>query len=128
MIAVPGRPRSGKLSSSLVLCLFLGSGVLAAEQSDPMDSFYRNLGGVEKSLAKESFQNTLETAVSHKTGRWRDATTGNSGTLTPLRTFRIKAGNYCREYRENLYTDQWRASRTGIACRIGTGIWVRAKK
>ncbi len=127
MIAVPVRPQSGKLSSSLVLCLFLGSRVLAAQQSVPKDSFYRDLGQVGASLAKESFQNTLETAVSHETGHWRDAPTSNSGSITPLRTFRIKAGNYCRAFREILVTGRRRASRTGTACRIGTGVWVRVE-
>ena len=43
--------------------------------------------------------------------------------MTPTRTFRDSAGEWCREYEEVIRSGGEVERRRGIACRTGTGEW-----
>ena len=43
-------------------------------------------------------QHALESLASGQSISWQDRTTGDSGSVTPTRTFQIDNGLYCRDY------------------------------
>ena len=77
------------------LWLALAAVVLAACATDP--SIRRD--SVDTNTVPDTVvQRALESMVSGRTIRWQDRTTGEAGSITPVRTFRIKSGQYCRDY------------------------------
>lgn len=65
----------------------------------------------------------LEKRVSGQTVAWENPDSGRSGSITPVRTFKNRQGQWCREYAasEALGTDL--AKRRAIACRQPEGVW-----
>ena len=74
-------------------------------------------------VANETVQKALETTGSGVQNSWRNAVTGNSGTVTPIRTYKSKAGVYCRVYYETLSIGGRADSYQDTACRDKDGIW-----
>ncbi len=67
------------------------------------------------------FQNTLETTPSGMSAEWSLAGESNSAihpTLTPIRSYRLVDGRYCREF----LLDEGGRTHSGVACREG-GSW-----
>lgn len=68
-------------------------------------------------------QNTLEKVPSGETRKWRNPDSGNGGSFTPLRTYEVAPGNYCREYTQTIYVGGRTAEGFGTACRQPDGTW-----
>ncbi len=100
-----------------------GAGTTAADPT-PRTTFYGGLDTADVSLAWSALQETLETRVSAQTGTWRNAATDNAGSVTPLRTYRIAIGTYCRGYRETVTRGGQAVARIATACRDGNGTWI----
>ncbi len=62
--------------------------------------------------------------MSREAGTWRNAATGNRGSMAPLRTYRIEIGTYCRDYRETVTRGGQAVARIATACRDQTGTWI----
>lgn len=77
-----------------------------------------NLGAMQ-----EAVQVGLETRQSNDGYDWFGED-GMAGTITPLRTFKIKTGHYCRDYRTALGTIAAQVSLTKRACRNDEGVWI----
>ncbi len=122
IVAKPGMP------FQLLLCLAMGLGAAgagtAAADPTPRTRFYGGLDGADVSLAWSALQDTLETRVSREVGAWRNAATGNMGSMTPLRTYRIEIGTYCRDYRETVTRGGQAVARIATACRDRNGTWI----
>lgn len=87
-------------------------------------AFYQKLARSDVVLAWAAFQDVLESHLSRQSGTWTNGTTGNEGSVTPLRTYRIASGSFCRDYRE-LVTKSGRAMvHSGTACRNSDGVWI----
>jgi len=54
---------------------------------------------------------------------WRNPDSGNSGSITPTRTYEIANGQYCREYRQTIVIGASRNRPNGTACRQPDGTW-----
>jgi hypothetical protein len=93
-----------------------------SDVSAARDTFYRSLVPAEIVLARQAVQEALETRLSNEIHRW-DSETGAQGSITPIRTFRIKTGHFCRDYTESLAKDGDRVSIARTACRDGEGTW-----
>ena len=112
----------------LALCLSIGFGLVldaaARAEPSPGPAFYQKLTSSDVALAWAALQDVLETYPSRKSGYWFNGTTGNEGSVTPLRSYRVAGGSYCRDYRE-LVTKSGRAiAHTGTACRTADGAWI----
>jgi hypothetical protein len=59
--------------------------------------------------------------ASGTTWRWRNRTSGNSGTMTVLGFFQSRDGRYCRRIRQTLVSGGETLSDAGVGCREGTG-------
>jgi len=89
---------------------------------DPV--LYEGLAESDVSMASRLVQTTLENAPDGATRRWTNAQTGNSGEITPLRTFANASGAFCREYREELAVGASSGRFYHTACRDEEAGWV----
>ena len=94
----------------------------------PWASFYDTLDESDVVLARSAFQDTLDTRVSREAGIWQNGATGNEGSITVLRTYRIVSGTYCRDYREKVKRQGRALSRIRTACRDADGVWLPVKR
>ena len=57
------------------------------------------------------------------TRKWNNPNTGNSGSVTPKRTFQTASGENCREYEHTIMVDGKSEIAKGTACRKPDGTW-----
>lgn len=114
--------------------LILVCSLAAACQSTPANqsratqqSIHDGLGAAARSKAMDAVQFALETLPSDTTQRWQVGDNTQSGYVTPLRTFRIETGHYCREYLETVSLNGEVRSRIETACRTQDGRWLTVK-
>jgi surface antigen len=105
----------------LVLASCAANGSRSSHEAAP-DTFYDGLSIDEAAAARQAVQEALESRPSDETYRWTYAN-GISGSVTPLRTFRIKTGHFCRDYAETIATGPQPPSTLRTACRDGQGTW-----
>jgi surface antigen len=77
----------------------------------------------DKKMAAQSTHQALETAPSGTSTPWRNPDTGNSGTVTPERTYQAANGQYCREYQQEVVIGGKKEKSYGTACRQPDGSW-----
>lgn len=68
-------------------------------------------------------QNTLETYRNGQTSTWVNPDNGNSGTITPIRTYQTNSGTHCREYSQTISVNGRHEEAYGTACRQPDGTW-----
>lgn len=73
--------------------------------------------------AHRTLAQALEKSVSGTTVSWRNPDTGSRVEVTPVRTFRIKSGQYCRQFERLVVIQGETESDQGIACREAGGDW-----
>ena len=71
----------------------------------------------DKRTATNTTQQALESKPSGSTTTWRNPDTGNSGSVTPVRTFQANNGQYCREYEQSVTIGGKPQKSYGTACR-----------
>lgn len=74
-------------------------------------------------LANLTVQEGLETALSGATMNWRNTKSGNSGSVTPKRTYRLQTGSFCRTYDETVTIGTATELYEFTACRDEEGGW-----
>ena len=77
----------------------------------------------DRKLAAETAQRALETAPTGQAMPWRNPDTGNSGYVTPVRTYQAASGAYCREYQQEIVVGGKNQQGFGTACRQPDGSW-----
>jgi surface antigen len=121
----------GRVSAAMTWALAILLGLLtfqptSATQYDTVpEPLYRGLNARDLEAAHQTVQRALESGPSHSTERWKVPASGSSGKVTPLRTFRIASGYYCREFRETVVTNARKATANRVACRTEAGLWLR---
>ena len=97
----------------------------ACAQIAPGDAaLYHGLADSDVSMASRLVQTTLENAPDGTTRRWTNEQTGNSGGITPLRTYATEDGSFCRDYREELAVSGQTGRFYHTACRDEAAGWV----
>jgi surface antigen len=89
------------------------------------------LGGVignrldarDKQLATQAAQQAFENSQTGKPTVWNNPDTGNSGTITPTRTYQLANGTYCRQYQQTIMVGGQQEQAYGTACRQPDGTW-----
>jgi len=111
-------------ASVLALVVGLGGGqYLAGLRSDMQAAHLQALEAEDRVAQQAALQDALERQLSGASVAWRNANSGRQGAITPVRTFRNVAGQWCREYVASEGRDGDRVERRGIACRVGEGEW-----
>ena len=77
----------------------------------------------DKRLANEAAQRAFESNRAGQASVWSNPDSGNSGSITPTRTYQIANGQYCREYQQTIVVGGERNQAYGTACRQADGTW-----
>lgn len=83
----------------------------------------RSLDRADRIAMGQNAQYSLEYTPSRQTTTWNNPDSGNSGSLTPIRTYQTETGRYCREYRQTVYIGERQQEAYGMACRQPDGTW-----
>jgi surface antigen len=78
----------------------------------------------DRQLAGEAQQRALERSPTGTPVPWKNPDIGHTGAVTPVRTYQVADGRYCREYQQ-VGDDRgaWGQRRFGTACRQPDGSW-----
>ena len=123
--AHPGFDRRGFicLTGLLIVCGGTNGCTPTAAVKESASS-YAEMTEADVELADQTLQRTLEETQSGVVRRWGNDSSGNSGSVTPIRTYRTANGTYCREYTEVIRIGRDSESYTGVACRGADGVWL----
>lgn len=76
-----------------------------------------------RSMNKSTYEG-LSSKPTGETVTWNNPDSGNSGEITPLRTFLSNDGKLCRDYRRTVNVAGEVQHTTHTACRTGRGDWL----
>ncbi|MBE0617505.1 MAG: glycine zipper 2TM domain-containing protein [Proteobacteria bacterium] len=68
-------------------------------------------------------QQVLEVNRSGQTTQWVNPDSGNTVAVTPIKTYQVASGEYCREYQTEVIVGGKKESAYGTACRQPDGSW-----
>lgn len=77
----------------------------------------------DKRMAQQAAHEAFETAQTGSSVGWQNPDSGNSGSVTPTRTYQLANGQYCRQYRQDIQIGNETHQDTGTACRQVDGTW-----
>jgi surface antigen len=77
----------------------------------------------DRELQQQATMRALETTPSGSSVPWRNPNTGNSGSVTPVKTYQEPNGQYCREYQQVITIGGEKHTAYGTACRMPDGSW-----
>ncbi len=82
-----------------------------------------SLDRADQQYLANSTQGALEGTTTGTVSRWINPDSGNSGTVTPTRTFQNQSGQYCREFSQTIVVGGQKQDAFGTACRQTDGSW-----
>jgi surface antigen len=106
-----GTGQLAAVAGGALLGAFLGNQV--GSSLDKADAMY----------ADQTAQETFEYERTGTTRTWTNPDSGNSGTITPTRTYEASSGEYCREYQQTVTVGGQTQDAYGTACRQPDGSW-----
>ena len=77
----------------------------------------------DKRMASEAAQRAFEQNRAGQSTAWKNPDSGNSGSVTPTRTYQLANGQYCREYNQTIMIGGQQHQAYGTACRQPDGSW-----
>ena len=77
----------------------------------------------DKEMAQQAAQRAFENSRSGESSAWHNPDSGNSGSITPTRTYQQPSGQYCREYQQDIIVGGKPEKTYGTACRQADGSW-----
>ena len=83
----------------------------------------KSLDRADRMYMQKTTQQSLEAVPSGSTSSWRNPNSGNSGTVTPQRTYQKAEGTYCREFQQTASVGGRTEEAYGTACRHPDGTW-----
>jgi len=81
------------------------------------------LDNKDKQMAAQAAANAFENNRTGQSAGWKNPDSGNSGTITPTKTYQAGSGQYCREYRQDVVIGGEKQQAYGTACRQPDGSW-----
>jgi surface antigen len=81
------------------------------------------LDNKDKEMAAQAAANAFENNLTGQSATWKNPDSGNSGTITPTKTYQAGSGQYCREYRQDVIIGSEKQQAYGTACRQADGSW-----
>ena len=82
-----------------------------------------SLDRADQLAMERNAQYSLENTRTHTTTPWQNPDTGNSGSITPVETYKSPEGQYCREYIQKVMVGGEEQQAYGTACRQPDGSW-----
>lgn len=77
----------------------------------------------DKRMAAAAAQRAFENGRTGQAAAWKNPDSGNSGTVTPTKTYQLANGQYYREYRQEITVGNEQHQAHGTACRRADGTW-----
>jgi surface antigen len=81
------------------------------------------LDNKDKEMAAQAAANAFESNRTGQPAAWKNPDSGNSGSITPTKTYQSGSGQYCREYRQDVVIGGEKQQAYGTACRQPDGSW-----
>ena len=81
------------------------------------------MDAADRERANTAASQALESMPSGQSVAWRNPDSGNTGAVTPVRTYQTSSGQYCREYTQTITVGGERHQSYGTACRQADGTW-----
>jgi len=119
-----------------VVGMAAGAGIAAAAGGGPGAIVGAGVGGAligglignrldarDKRMAAAAAQQAFENNQAGQPSVWKNPDSGNSGTITPTRTYELANGQYCREYKQTIIIGGEPQPSYGTACRRPDGTW-----
>jgi surface antigen len=103
-------------SSGWIVASALAGGLLGGAIGHRLDN-------KDKQMAAEAAARAFETNRTGQAAAWKNPDSGNSGTITPTKTYQAASGRYCREYRQEITVGGEKQQAYGTACRQPDGSW-----
>lgn len=103
-------------SSGWIVAAGLAGGLLGGAIGHRLDNR-------DKRMAAETAARAFETNRTGQAAAWKNPDSGNSGTITPTKTYQAGSGQYCREYRQDVMIGGEKQQAYGTACRQPDGTW-----
>jgi surface antigen len=113
-----------------------GAGIAAAAGGSPGVIVASALGGAlvgglignqldnrDKQMAADAAARAFEQNRMGQASVWNNPESGNSGSVTPTKTYQLANGQYCREYRQTIIVGGEKQTSSGTACRQPDGTW-----
>ncbi|MBN8531443.1 MAG: glycine zipper 2TM domain-containing protein [Alphaproteobacteria bacterium] len=139
--AQPGNPHGGGINKEMggTAIGAIGGGILGSNIGKGKGNIAAIIGGTllggmlgnqigasldraDMAYYNQTSQRALERAPSNQTVTWVNPDSGNSGTITPTRTFQ-QGSAYCREYQQTIQVGGQTKQGYGTACRQPDGTW-----
>jgi len=77
----------------------------------------------DKQKATQAAQQAFEQNQAGQPSVWNNPQTGNSGSITPTKTYQLANGQYCRQYQQTITISGEQHQTYGTACRQADGTW-----
>jgi surface antigen len=77
----------------------------------------------DKQMAAQAAQQAFESSQAGQPTVWNNPDSGNSGSITPTRTYQLANGAYCRQYQQTIRIGGEPQQSYGTACRQPDGTW-----
>ena len=77
----------------------------------------------DKRMAEEAAARAFESNRTGQTSTWTNPDSGNSGSITPTKTYQLASGQYCRRYTQTIRVGGEAQEASGTACRRSDGTW-----
>ena len=103
-------------SSGWIVAAGLAGGLLGGAIGHHLDN-------KDKELAAQAAARAFESNRTGQAASWKNPDSGNSGSITPTRTYQASSGQYCREYRQDVVIDGELQEAYGTACRQPDNTW-----
>lgn len=81
------------------------------------------LDAADREHANTAAAQALEAVPAGQSVPWRNPDSGNTGAVTPVRTYQTSTGQYCREYTQTINIGGEKHQSYGTACREPDGSW-----
>ena len=105
------------------LVIVLATGLIAGCAQQRTETVDTSLGSQDRTLINLTLQETLEKNQVGESANWANAPTKRRGSVTPLRTFKSKNGQDCRDYQQILSVEGRSYVTFDSACRQADGKW-----
>ena len=83
----------------------------------------KKLDDKDKAKANAAAHEAFESGRTGQASVWENPDSGNSGSVTPTRTYQLANGQYCREYTQDIVIGGEKHETYGTACRQADGSW-----
>ena len=113
-----------------------GAGIAAAAGASPGVIIASAVGGAlvggligkqldnrDKQMAADAAARAFEQNRTGQASVWNNSESGNSGSVTPTKTYQLANGQYCREYHQKITVGGQTETSYGTACRQADGTW-----